>query len=204
MCDRLMEHYYTKEPTGEYREHNISPYVMGKRFEFITADGVFSKSGADIGTMTLLSALFSRHSKIGTLLDISCGYGIMGISAASIVGADVTMCDINRRAVMLAQKNAKKNDVVARVIESDGYDNIEGKYDIIITNPPIRAGKKVFYQWIENSKDYLNENGEFWLVAQKKHGAKSIKALMENTFGNCETVKKDNGIFVLMSKNTKD
>ena len=194
-----MEHYYTQNPKGEYNEHEVFAVIMGKRIELITADGVFSKNRADYGTIALLSALFTRHKTIGTLLDLGCGYGIIGISAALIAGAKSTMCDINERAVMLAQKNAIKNNVTSDIKISDGLTKIEGRFDIIITNPPIRAGKKTFYPWIQNANEYLNENGELWVIVQKKQGAPSIKKLMEQTLGNCETVSKDRGFHVLVS-----
>ena len=195
-----MEHYYTQNPQGEYKQHQITAVIMGRKIELTTADGVFSKNRADYGTIALLGELFARHKKIGTLLDIGCGYGIIGISASLIAEATVTMCDINKRAVMLAEKNAENNGVIADIKASDGLKEIEGKFDIVITNPPIRAGNKVFYPWIENANEYLNKNGELWIVAQKKQGANSIKKLMEQTLGNCEIAKKDNGFYVLVSK----
>ncbi|MCK5129828.1 MAG: methyltransferase, partial [Clostridiales bacterium] len=112
--------------------------------------------------------------------------------------------DINQRAVSLAENNAKANNAKADIIASDGYTQIDGTFDIIITNPPIRAGKKAYYPWIENAKDYLNEGGELWLVVQKKQGASSIKKLMQETFCNCETIKKDAGYYILVSRRKDD
>ncbi len=199
-----MEHYYTKNPKGEYIEHKITTVIMGIKMEFITADGVFSKSNIDYGTMTLISALYSRHKNIGKLLDLGCGYGIIGISAALITGAESTMCDINQRAVLFAEKNAELNGVSADIKSCDGYGDMDSKFDIIAANPPIRAGKKVYYPWIENAIDYLNDDGELWVVAQKKQGAASIKKLMENTFNNCEIIDKDKQYHILMARRKDD
>ena len=178
----------------------MSCVIMGKKIELISADGVFSKNNVDYGTMVLLKALFAHHKKIGTLLDIGCGYGVIGISAMLITGAKATMHDINQRAIMLAKKNAELNNVTADIKVCDGFAAVKKKFDIIVTNPPIRAGKNVYYPWIEKSIDYLNENGELWLVVQKKQGAKSLEKLMESTFGNCEIVKKDKGYHILMAR----
>ena len=194
-----MEHYYTKNPSGEYKEKEISAYIAGVKFDFVTADGVFSKIALDYGTAVMLEAFFSVHETVGRLLDLGCGYGPVGISTAKIAGADCVMRDINNRAVELAKKNAATNGVQADIAQSDGYENVEGVFDIIITNPPIRAGKSVYYPWIENAPKYLNEGGEFWAVAQKKQGAPSLKKHMAVVFGNCEVVSKDAGYYVLRS-----
>jgi 16S rRNA (guanine1207-N2)-methyltransferase len=199
-----MEHYYSSDPKVEYKEHELTAVVAGKKFELISSDGVFSKNNIDFGTLTLLNALYKRHKSIGTLLDIGCGYGIIGISAAIVAGAKSTMRDINKRAVELSCKNAEKNGVVADIKVGDGYQDVDKTFDIIVSNPPIRAGKKVYYPWIENAKYYLNEGGELWIVVQKKQGAPSIKKLMQNTFGNCEVVDKDAGYFILVSRREDD
>jgi 16S rRNA (guanine1207-N2)-methyltransferase len=199
-----MQHYYTKEPEGEYTETKISAVVSGRRIEFLTADGVFSKGALDYGTAVLLEALFARHETIGDLLDLGCGYGPVGISAALIAGAKATMRDINSRAVMLAKKNAAVNGVSADIAQGDGYEGIGDKFDIIITNPPIRAGKRVYYPWTENAPGYLKPGGEFWAVVQKKQGAESFRRLMEATFGNCESVGREAGYHVLRSINERD
>lgn len=199
-----MQHYYTKEPEGEYKERKMSAVISGRRIEFITADGVFSKDALDYGTAVLLEALFDTHEKIGDLLDLGCGYGPIGISAALITGAAPTMRDINSRAVLLAQKNADANGVTADIAQGDGYEGIDGAFDIIITNPPIRAGKKVYYPWVEAAPKYLKPGGEFWAVVQKKQGADSFKRLMHDIFGNCETVEREGGYHVLRSVNERD
>jgi 16S rRNA (guanine1207-N2)-methyltransferase len=199
-----MQHYYTKDPEGEYKEQKISAVISGRKIDFFTADGVFSKDALDYGTAVLLETLFEKHEKIGVLLDLGCGYGPIGISAAIIAGAKPTMRDINSRAVLLAQKNAAANGVSAGIAQGDGYEGIAEKFDIIITNPPIRAGKKVYYPWAENAPQHLKPGGEFWAVVQKKQGAESFKRLMKGAFGNCETVEREGGYHVVRSVNEHD
>jgi len=200
MYNKVMEHYYTQMPSGEYKEHKLDIVVSGRKISFLTADGVFSKSSLDFGTAVLLEAFFSHHKKIGDLLDLGCGYGVIGISAALIAGAKPTMRDINQRAVELAKKNAQTHDVKAYITQGDGYTDIEKKFDIIITNPPIRAGKKAYYPWVQNAPRYLNEGGEFWAVVQKKQGAQSFIRLLEEAFGACETITREAGYHVMRAK----
>ena len=194
-----MEHYFTQNPSGEYNEKTLTVHIAGRKMEFIAADGVFSKNALDYGTSVLLDAFFKEHQSVGTLLDLGCGYGPIGISAAVVTGAKSTMRDINQRAVELAKKNAQANGIYPDISQGDGYENINGIFDVIITNPPIRAGKSVYYPWIENAPQHLNEKGEFWAVAQKKQGADSLKKFMKSTFGNCEVVARDSGYYVLKS-----
>lgn len=199
-----MEHYFTKEPQGEYNEQTMTAVIAGRKFDFFTADGVFSKGSLDYGTAVLLEAFYKAHKSAGTLLDLGCGYGPVGISAAVVLGARVTMRDINSRAVSMSQKNAQQNEISADIAQGDGYEGIDGKFDIIITNPPIRAGKKVYYPWVEQAPEYLNAGGEFWAVVQKKQGAESFKKLMKTTFGNCETMEREAGYHVMRAIYERD
>ena len=197
MRDKIMEHYYTQNPSGEYTLKNITTIISGIKLDFITADGVFSKSNLDYGTAVLLEALFGCHKEIGSLLDLGCGYGPIGISAALLAKAKSTMRDINERAVELAKKNAIKHKIDADISKGDGYEGINCKFDIIVTNPPIRAGKKVYYPWVEDAPNYLNEGGELWVVVQKKQGANSLRKLIVEILGNCVIAEREAGYHVL-------
>ena len=134
------------------------------------------------------------------ILDVGCGYGFIGISLAKILNAQVTMCDVNNRALHLAKKNCSENNISAEVIESNMYENVTGIYDLIVTNPPIRAGKEVVYGILDGARDYLKEDGELWAVIRKDQGAKSaIKHLEENY--KCEVVEKSKGFYIIKAKN---
>ena len=109
------------------------------------------------------------------------------------------MVDINNRALDLAKQNAEKNDVEAMILSSNIYESVSGYFDHVISNPPIRAGKQVVHTIIEESKNYLLEDGDLTIVIQKKQGAPSAKAKMEEVFGNVEVVKKDKGYYILRS-----
>ena len=164
----------------------------------VTDAGVFSKKKVDYGSQVLLNALDLERGK--NLLDVGCGYGPLGISLAKVQGVQSTMIDINSRAIDLAKKNAERNGVVAHIFQSNIYENVSEKFDYIISNPPIRAGKKVVHKIIEGAFDHLNQGGSLTIVIQKKQGAPSAKVKMENVFGNAEIIRKDKGYYILRSE----
>ena len=170
--------------------------VLNNSFIFYTDNGVFSKDGLDFGSRLLLENI--PLTEIGeSLLDVGCGYGVFGIILNKILGVKVTMCDVNRRALHLAEKNIKENKCSdCSVIESSCYQNINSKYSTIITNPPIRAGKKVVYEILEGAKDYLLPGGRLFFVVRKEQGAKSIISDMQKIY-NVEVLERKKGFFII-------
>lgn len=190
--------YYAENPDAAHDIHELRVNLLGDWFTFFTDSGVFSKKMIDYGSQVLLNALEVEEG--GRLLDVGCGYGPLGIALAKTKGLDVTMVDINHRALDLAKKNAEKNHVSANIFQSSVYDNVEGEFDYIISNPPIRAGKEIVHRIISESINHLVVGGTLTIVIQKKQGAPSAKAKMEEVFGNVETVKKDKGYYILRSE----
>lgn len=193
-----MDHYYSQNPSVSHDENKIRFNVKDIELELITDSGVFSKKRVDFGSDLLIN---STPDITGEILDIGCGYGVIGISLARLnPSANVTMIDINERAVDLSNRNIKLNNANnAKAIQSDGFTNVVGNFDVIVSNPPIRTGKKVIYPIFEKSVDYLNENGSIFLVIQKKQGAKSAFDKLESIYGNCEVINKDGGYWILKS-----
>ena len=113
----------------------------------------------------------------------------------------IEMIDVNERALLLAMENAKKNEIHnVDIHESNLYDAVKkSQYEIIISNPPIRAGKTVVHTILEKAYDYLVENGQLVIVIQKKQGAPSAQKKMEEVFGNCERIQWDKGYWILVS-----
>lgn len=137
------------------------------------------------------------------VLDVGCGYGPIGISAAHLASkGHVTMIDINSRAVELARENAQHNGIRnVTVMESDVLSAVQGQtFDVILTNPPIRAGKAVVHAIFEQAYDHLNEGGCLWVVIQKKQGAPSAVAKLESMFPVVEEVGKDKGYRILKAQ----
>ena len=189
--------YYAENPDAAHDIHELRVELLGEKMTFLTDAGVFSKKMIDFGSQLLLKCLEVNQGE--TVLDVGCGYGPLGLSLAKAYGVQATMVDINNRALDLARQNAERNKVEATIFQSNIYEQVEGHFDHVISNPPIRAGKQVVHEIIENSKDFLETGGDLTIVIQKKQGAPSAKSKMEDVFGNCEVVKKDKGYYILRS-----
>jgi 16S rRNA (guanine1207-N2)-methyltransferase len=192
-----MSHYFSKENDSlKSNEKTILVKVKDKGFSFITDHGVFSKLGLDFGSRLLIENVLDIPSK--SFLDLGSGYGPLGIIYKSFnQEADVLMADINDRAIKLSQKNAIKNKVEIQAIYSDGFSEIKQTFDLIITNPPIRAGKEVIYRIFSDAHDHLSENGIFVFVINKKHGAPSAIKKCETIYSNVEIINKKSGYYVI-------
>lgn len=197
----MIKMYYAENPDSVHDIHELKVTLLGQPFTFLTDSGVFSKKMIDYGSQVLLNTMNFEKGK--TLLDLGCGYGPLGISLAKVQGVQATMVDINNRAIDLAQKNAEKNGVTAIIFQSNIYERVTGTFDYIISNPPIRAGKQVVHTIIADSINYLNDGGSLTIVIQKKQGAPSAKAKMEEIFGNVDILKRDKGYYILRSTKTE-
>ena len=189
--------YYAENPDAAHDIHDLRVELLGHKMTFLTDAGVFSKKMIDFGSQLLLKCL--EVEKGERVLDVGCGYGPLGISLVKAYGVQATMVDINNRALDLARKNAERNQVSVTIFQSNIYEQVEGKFDHVISNPPIRAGKQVVHEIIEKSMDFLEDGGDLTIVIQKKQGAPSAKSKMEDVFGNCEIIKKDKGYYILRS-----
>ena len=171
-------------------------FVLGKKFIFFTDNGVFSKDGLDFGSRLLLETI-PLEEVGGKVLDMGCGYGVFGIVLNKIVSCSVDMCDVNLRALHLSEINARENGCSSvNIFESNCYSNVNSKYSCIVTNPPIRAGKKIVYDIVMNARDYLENNGKLFLVIRKEQGAKSLISDLEKIY-TVEIVAKKKGFFIL-------
>ncbi len=189
--------YYAENPDAAHDIHELRVELLGQKMAFLTDAGVFSKKMVDFGSQLLLKCLEVNQGE--TVLDVGCGYGPLGLSLAKAYGVQATMVDINNRALDLARQNAERNKVETTIFQSNIYEQVKGKFDHVISNPPIRAGKQVVHEIIVKSKDFLETGGDLTIVIQKKQGAPSAKSKMEEVFGNCEIVKKDKGYYILRS-----
>lgn len=193
-----MEHYFSEKQESHLNLKKIRQKIKGVDFEFYTSSGVFSKEKIDKGTLILAENMIV--DKKCSVLDIGCGIGILGIAAARLYDANVVMSDINKRAVMLAKKNIKLNNIKAEIYNGNLYEKInKNDFDVILSNPPQTAGKEVCFKLIEQSKNYLKNNGNLQLVARHNKGGKTLSKKMEEVFGNVKAIAKKAGYWVYLS-----
>ena len=194
-----MDHYFTNNQNlkSEIREINFSYHEND--LIFLSDNGVFSKDKVDYGSFFLLDT-FLKHSKLkDEILDVGCGYGFIGITLSKVLNTHVDMSDVNKRALHLTDRNIDKNKADAKTIESDGYSNIKNKYNVIITNPPVRAGKKVLLDILVNAKEHLEKDGELWYVLRKDQGAKSMAKTLSEYY-QVTNIDKSNGFYIYCLK----
>ena len=192
-----MSYYFDNDTKVQSKEVTTKAEIGNTLFTFITDNNVFSKRGLDFGTRTLLENIDNIN---GDILDFGCGYGPIGIYLKKKFNVNVDMIDINKRALNLAKKNAKLNSVDVTIFESNIYEQVTKKYDYIITNPPIRVGKKILYEILINAKEHLKEKGHLIFVINKDQGAKSVMRDMEKNY-NVKLVEKNKGFFIIDCQN---
>jgi 16S rRNA (guanine1207-N2)-methyltransferase len=195
----MSEHYYTNKPSVRHDTRTITETLRGFELTFVTDSGVFSKNGVDYGSKALIRQMVIPPK--GRVLDVGCGYGPIGITAAKLApAASVVLLDVNERAVELARANARSNgtsNVEARV--SDKLAQVRGlSFDCILTNPPIRAGKETVHAIFEEAAECLIPGGKLWVVIQKKQGAPSAWAKLETLFTSVREADKDKGYRVFV------
>ena len=195
----MVSHYFTKDPTTLSKERTITYKFNGLTYQLTSDTNVFAKNGIDQGTMILLK-IITKSINTGKVLDIGCGYGVIGLTLASQHPDIQVVCsDINLRAVSLTNKNARALKLSKRVIslQSNLYENIEGKFDYVVSNPPIRAGKKVLDEIYTGAYRKLNTGGTLYLVVRRKQGAEStVKRLIE-IYSHVDVLVKDKGYWVI-------
>ena len=192
-----MSQYFDNDKNIKSERKIIKFNFDNKVFSIYSDNGVFSKDRFDYGTRVLLNSV-DIDKLSGNVLDLGCGLGVVGIILGTFNKCiNIDMVDINERAIDLAKNNLVLNNVKANVFVSDIYSNIDNKYDFIITNPPIRAGKNVIRVFLLGSYDYLKDDGILYFVMRKDHGVKSMIKELSVKF-NTSIVNKDKGFYVVL------
>ena len=204
----MTEQYYAQDPSCASKPVPCRYDYRGAQLNCMTDAGVFSKGELDQGTRLLLDALPPLS---GEVLDLGCGWGAIGVALARVnPDAQITMADVNRRALSLAEENARHNGVNVRCVESDGMSALmDGRYRSVVTNPPIRAGKQVIYRMFADAARVLEPDGALYLVIRKQQGAESCMKYLKTLYGSVEKLDKSAGFWVLMAseprrEDTKD
>lgn len=195
----MNEQYYTAEPTCASNPVPCDFTYRGHSLSFMTDAGVFSRGELDQGTRLLLDALPELS---GDVLDLGCGWGAIGVSLARANPAcRVVMADVNHRALELAKANLDRNGVSARCVESDGMAALSGlRFDAVVTNPPIRAGKQVIYRMFADAAACLNPGGALYLVIRKQQGAESCIRYLKGLYAQVDKMDKSGGFWVLRAR----
>lgn len=191
-----MNHYFVNNSSLEHNIKRVDVDIHNINYYFYTDNGVFSKGELDFGTELLLKTFEYTFPQEKEALDIGSGSGPIGIYLSKL-GFTVDMSDVNERAIWLSKLAIKEQDLNANVFESNAYENINKKYDYIVSNPPIRVGKEKLYEIIMGAKDYLKQNGELWIVVRKKQGADSLVRDMKNIYNNVNIVEKKKGFCII-------
>ena len=208
----MAQYYFDPDPVAPSNKKHVEYRVNGLNFKFVTDSAVFCKTCVDKGTDLMIQTTIDDIKKRGAgrnerLLDLGCGWGVVGIVMKSIFTLfDVTCVDVNSRAVSLAKENAGLNpkkpdrilvsDILAALPEDD-------LYDTVMTNPPVRAGKATVFAFYEQAKSHMKDGGAIYVVLQRKQGADSTKKKLQELFGNCEVLSIDGGYRVMKSVKTE-
>ena len=197
-----MSHYFENDKNLKSEVRELSYKYDSSFFIFYSDNGVFSKNNIDYGSRLLIETYLKENDiNEKRVLDVGCGYGFLGIMVSRVTDSYVEMIDINKRAVHLTNMNIKRyKDFKGKTYVSNVYENVEGKYDIIITNPPIRIGKEKLLEILIGAFDHLEDNGLLYYVIRKDQGALSIKKILEENSINVEIINRDKGYFIYRAK----
>ena len=190
-----MSHYFTTDSRFSENRKKISFRFLGVLETFNSSDGLFSKDTLDYGSRVLLETVVNLDIS-GKVADLGCGIGVIGILVKKYhPEIDLTMIDVNENAVSISQLNSQLS------IVSFGLNNLKGeKFDYILSNPPIRTGKKVIYQLFEQSIDALNPGGKLIIVIRKQQGAQSAIKYLESISNKVEVLNKDSGYWIISAQ----
>ncbi len=196
-----MDHYYSERPQSEIQEHKFSYEIKGIELEFISVSGVFAFSEKVDKASRILIENFRPSGAGNFVLDMGCGIGPISLYIkARYPHLQVTAADINERAVLYTENNARLNNLSIEAMKSDLYLQLEGRlFGDILSNPPIAAGKVLNTRLIHEAKNHLLKNGALWLVAYHNKGGETLKRIMNEAFGNVEDIEKKGGIRVYRS-----
>ncbi len=198
-----MEHYFIEKEHKDSDFFEFTWQFLNYSYIFKSCDDVFSKDNVDYGTFVLLKAIAKNATIYGDVLDIGCGYGVIGIVLSKLYpDIKITQSDVNETALMLTRNNIKVNNVnnIKKVVKSNAYENIEENFDFIISNPPIKAGKKVLLDILNGAYQKLNNSGSLIFVIKKKFGEDSIKKKLSQIFSSVEVMERESGYYVLCAK----
>ncbi len=199
----MAETYFTAKPGSAHEDRHFNFVYADKELHFETDAGVFSKQHVDPGSELLCRTLPDTLS--GPVLDMGCGWGAMSVMiAAAHAGVQITMTDVNERALALAERNMRLNGFSAEAMLSDGFAEVKGMFSCIVMNPPIRAGKTVIFGMFEDAKSHLLPGGSLFLVIRKKQGAESALRFLQGIYETARVIEKSGGYWIIQCMNGEE
>ena len=192
-----MGHYFIFDASLPPNFQSFTYCFKNLEYSFTANSGIFSPDHVDPASDLLIHRVPQLS---GSLLDLGCGYGPIGIVLGKAYGLSVTFADINSRALECAEINCNKNGIPPNIIQSDAFDSINGCFDTITLNPPIHAGKQLIFKMYEESHSHLNPGGALYIVIQEKHGAKSSIKKLCQVYGRCDITYKRKGYYILQCR----
>jgi 16S rRNA (guanine1207-N2)-methyltransferase len=171
----MPEHYFSADPSVPFERESFTVELWGNELTIDTGSGVFSRGHLDHATAVLFRALEAPVQ--GQFLDLGCGYGVIGLAIARAVPlANVTGVDVNERALLLANDNAKAAGLDSRFVACTP-EQVPGNqvFDEIWSNPPIRIGKEALHELLLTWLPRLAPDGRMVMVVGKNLGADSLQ-----------------------------
>lgn len=196
-----MTHYFKNSENLPHNRKEITFRFLGIFYTLQVDAGVFSKTKPDDGSLLLVENVL-KHAPNGKVLDMGCGYGLISLLLKhQIKELDVTGVDVNERAITCAIESAKAMKLDVNFINQDILLGLEGTFDCIVTNPPIRAGKKVVYAFFDYAQSHLNQDGGFYVVIRRQQGAASAHKALQERFAHVERLDLNKGFEILFAQN---
>ncbi|HKV43203.1 MAG TPA: methyltransferase [bacterium] len=190
----MTSHYFSPAAPSSEGARAVAFRDGDRTLRFRTASGVFARRAVDAGCRLLLDSVDLGGAQ--RVLDLGCGYGVLGIVvAARLPQARVLLVDINPRAVALAAENVRLNRAVnAEARCGDGCAPVAGeRFDLILYNPPIRAGRAVVVRLLDEAHRCLAPRGRLYLVARTKQGARTLGRLMQDRYARVIEISRGGG-----------
>lgn len=194
-----MQHYFIEKEHKESDYFTFDEIINGKKYSFLSCDNIFSKKSVDKGTLALIKAIDKHLKLVGVGLDFGSGYGVLAIYLMKNYDLNVDMLDVNKTAIYLSKQNIIKNKIKNDIefFESNVFSNNEKIYDFMVSNPPIKAGKTILFEFLKESYNHLKISGTLTIVIRKDAGMESAKKCLLQIYGNCQILLREKGYYVL-------
>jgi 16S rRNA (guanine1207-N2)-methyltransferase len=197
----VSEHYFSATPQVASQPFEIEVRVLGHALSLVSDRGVFSSQRLDTGSRLLAETVQPEPGE--TVLDLGCGLGILGIVAGLSGAGGTILLDRNERAASLAGENLRRAELAGSslAICADGADAlVDASVDLVLLNPPIRAGRGVVHGLIRDAARVLRSGGRLALVALTRQGAESLARIMAEEIAPPELAARGSGYRVFVSR----